>query len=184
MKVHWLRKKQSARGEYTGEEEFVSVFECERAGLQRLAILLTANSDSVRCCLIRALRECISTSSVSRQWALRWTRRVVIRNAISLVMSRGNESSANTGDDKDEGLITFSPDDSPGAIAGSESILDLPDFDRFVFVICILERYSVYDCALLLGRSLRDVVEARQRVDKQVRRIGELNGSSQRFAMH
>jgi len=183
MKVHWLRKKRSARGEYAGKEEFVNVFERERAGLQRLAILLTANSDAVKHCLIRAFRECISSSSVSRQWALSWTRRVVIRNAISLVISRGSESSLSTSDDKDEGFIAFSPDDSSGALAGSESILDLPEFDRLVFVICDLEHYSMYDCALLLGRSVRDIVEARQRVDKQVGNIGELNGSQQHFAM-
>jgi DNA-directed RNA polymerase specialized sigma24 family protein len=184
MKVHWLRKKQSARGEYAGKEEFVSVFECERAGLQRLAVLLTANSDAVKCCLVRAFRECISSSSVSKRWTLSWTRRVVIRNAISLVMSRGSESSVSGSDDKDDGFIAFSPDDTPCAIAGSESILDLPEFDRLVFVICDLEHYSIYDCALLLGRSLRDIVEARQRVDEQLGKIGELNGSPQHFAVH
>ena len=98
-------------------------------------------------------------------------------------MGPGGQSFVNTNDDADNGLIAFSPDDSLGAIAESESILDLPEFDRFVFVICVLERYSMLDCALLLGRSPREVNEARQRVGKQVAQIVELSNSSQRFAM-
>jgi hypothetical protein len=183
MKIDWFRRKQSERGEYAGKEVFVSVFNCERAGLQRLAILLTANSDAAKRCLMRAFEECISSSTVSRRWALSWTRRVVIRNAISLVMNPGIESSVDTSDHRDDAAIAFSRDDLPGAIAGSESILDLLEFDRFVFVICVLEQYSIYDCALLLGRSLREIVEARQRVGNRVEQHAGLNDISQRLAM-
>jgi hypothetical protein len=183
MKVHWFGKTKSERGEYACKEEFVSVFECERAGLQRLALLLTANSEAVKRCLIRAFRECTASSSVSKGWVLSWTRRSVIRNAIGLVMCPGGDSLVNANDDVDSRSIAFSQDDSPGAIAESKSILDLPELDRFVFVICVLERYSMHDCALLLGRSPRDISEARQRVGNQVRQINELSNISQHFAM-
>jgi DNA-directed RNA polymerase specialized sigma24 family protein len=183
MKVQWFSKTAGERGEYARKEEFVSVFECERVGLQRLALLLTANSETVKRCLIRAFRECIASSSVSKEWVLSWTRRMVIRNAISLVIDPECESFVNSSDDADNGLIEFSQDYSPGAIAESESILDLPELDRFVFVICVLERYSMYDCALLLGRSLRDIHEARQRVGNQVGQIREISDISQCFAM-
>jgi hypothetical protein len=93
---------------------------------------------------------------------------MVIRNAISLVMGPGGQSFVDTNDNADNGLIDFSLDDSLGAIAESESVLHLPEFDRFVFVICILERYSMHDCALLLGRPPRDINEARQRAGNQV----------------
>jgi DNA-directed RNA polymerase specialized sigma24 family protein len=183
MKVRWFGKTVSERSEYARKEEFASVFECERRGLQRLALLLTANSEAAKRCLIRAFRECIASSSVSRGWVLSWTRRMVIRNAINLVMGPGGESFVNTNDDADTGLVAFSPDDSLGLIAESESILDLPELDRFVFVICVLERYSMHDCALLLGRSPREVNEARQRVGNQVGQIDGLSNISQRFAM-
>jgi len=81
------------------------------------------------------------------------------------------------------GLPHSSPDDSLGAIAASESILDLPEFERFVLVICVLEHYSIHDCALLLGKSPRDIKEARQRVGNQVGQIDGLSNISQRFAM-
>jgi len=103
---------------------------------------------------------------------------MIIRNAISLVMGPGGQSLVNINDDADSGLIAFSLDGAPGTFVEPESILDLPELDRFVFVICVLERYSTYDCALLLGRSLRDVNEARQRVGNQIGQIDELSAFS------
>ena len=182
-RVNWFDKTVGERGEYARTQDFFSVFECERVGLQRLALMLTANSEVVRGCLIRAFRECISSNSVSKEWARSWTRRVVIRNAISLVMSPEAESFGNKSDDADNGLFAFSHDDSLSAIAECKWILNLPELDRFVFVICVIERYSMYDCALLLDRSLRDINEARQRVGNQVGQIIEVNDISQRFAM-
>lgn len=181
MKVRWFPKTVSERCEYARKDEFVSVFDRERAGLQRLALLLTANSEAAKRCLIRAFRECIASSSVSKEWILSWTRRMVIRNAISLVMGPGDQSFVNTNDDADNGLIAISPDDSLGAFAESESILDLPEFERFVFVICVLERYSIHDCALLLGKSPREVNAVRHRVGNQVGQNDEPGNSSQRF---
>jgi hypothetical protein len=55
------------------------------------------------------------------------------------------------------------------------AILSLPDFDRLVFVICVLERYSILDCALLLTRSPKDVNEARVRASNQVASFEERN---------
>jgi DNA-directed RNA polymerase specialized sigma24 family protein len=182
-KVRWFGKKVSERCEYARKEEFVGVFDCERVGLQRLAILLTANSEAAKRCLSRAFQECIASTSVSKEWVVSWTRRMVIRNAISLVMGPGGRSFVNTNDDADDGFVAFSPDDSLGVIAASGSILDLPEFERFVFVICVLERYSIHDCALLLGKSRRDINEARQRVGNQVGKIDGLSSISQRFAM-
>lgn len=183
-KVRWLgRQKTSNRGEYASKEVFVSVFECERVGLQRLALLLTANSEAARRCLIRAFRECIASSSVSAEWVLSWTRRMIIRNAIGIVMGSGGQSLSNTNDDTEDGLIAFSPDDWLSTIASSESILDLPDFERFVFIICVLEHYSIVDCALLLGKTPREVNEVRQRVGNQIGQIDELSNISQHFAM-
>jgi len=164
MRARWTGKSLSERCEYASKEEFGSAFERERASLQTLALMLTANSEAAKRCLIRAFRECIASSSVSKEWVLSWARRMVIRNAISLVMGSGGPSFVNTNDDADNGLIAFSPDIPLSAMATSESILDLPEFERFVFVICVLERYSIQDCALLLGKSPGEVNEVRGRL--------------------
>jgi len=149
-RARWFGKRVSERCEYASKEEVGSAFECERVNLQTLAISLTANSEAAKRCLIRAFRECIESSSVSKEWVLCWARRAVIRNAISLAMGPEGQSFINPNDDADNGLIAFLPNDSLSAIATSESILELPEFYRFVFVICVLERYSIHDCALLL----------------------------------
>jgi hypothetical protein len=181
-RVRWHKHETRARSEYACKEEFVKLFECERAGLQRLALLLTANSEAAKRCLSGAFRECIASSSVSKEWVLRWTRRMVIRNAINLVMGSEGESFDGVNVDADNEFVAFSLDDSWGAIAGSEWVLDIPGFDRLVFVICVLERYAMYDCALLLGRSPRIIKEARQRIANQLGQTDELSEMS-RFAM-
>ena len=177
-RTRWFGKRVRERCEYASKEEFDSVFECERVSLQTLALLLTANSEAAKQCLIRAFRECMTSCSVSKEWVLIWARRAVIRNAISLIMGSVGQSFVNT-NDADNGLIVFSPDDSLGAIATSESILDLPAFDRFVFVICVLERYSIQDCALLLGKSPAEVSEVRHRAGNRVGQIDLHSKSSQ-----
>jgi DNA-directed RNA polymerase specialized sigma24 family protein len=181
MKIRWFGKRVMERYEYASKEEFVGAFERERVGLQRLALMLTKNSETAKLCLIRAFRECVAGSSVSKGWILTWARRVVIRNAISLVTCPGHPSFVNTNDDADSGLIAFSPDDSLGAIAEFESIFGLPEFDRLVFVICVLEHYSIHDCALLLGKSPREINEVRYRVGDQVGQIDEFCNSSRHF---
>jgi DNA-directed RNA polymerase specialized sigma24 family protein len=178
MRVRQFGNVVRERCEYASKDEFASAFECERVSLQRLALLLTANKEAAKRCLILAFQECIASGSVFKGWVLNWTRRIIIRNAINLVVGRGGQSFVETKCDADNGLSAFPQDDSLGALAASGAILDLPELDRFVFVICVLERYSMHDCALLLGRSPRDINEARQRAGSLVGQIDELDYSS------
>lgn len=171
MNSHWFGRTLSERDEYAGKEEFVSLFERERANLWRLAWLLTANSEAAKQCVLRAFRECTASSSVSKDWILTWTRRVVVRNAIRLVMGIDGQSFVNTNDNANDGSIASVPNDWLKEIVEVGSIVDLPQLDRFVFVLCILERYSNQDCALLLGRSLREIIEAQKRVEEPARQM-------------
>lgn len=98
MKVHWFGRKLSERHEYARIEEFVSLFERERASLRRLALLFTANSEAAKQCMIGAIRECIVNSSVFKEWVLTWTRRMVLRNAIRIVMVTEGQSFVDTND--------------------------------------------------------------------------------------
>ena len=181
-KARWFGWTVSGRREYASKEEFARVFECELESLQRLAVLLTADSEAARRCLILAFQECIASSSVSKEWVLAWARRVIIRNAISLVMGFGGHSFVDTNADAEDGSISFSVDNLPGGFAEPDSILELPQLDRFVFVICVLERYSIHDCALLLSRSPREIYGVRHRVGIQVEQIDEPGNNSKRIA--
>lgn len=177
-RLRWFDKRESDGGRYASKEEFVRLFESERRALQRLALLLTANSEASERCLVLALRECIANSSVSKDWALTWARRVVIRNAINLIASPGEQPFTELNGNAERGEDVFSEDGSPSPMPNPQPILALPDLDRFVFVICILERHSIHDCALLLGRSLRDINEARQRATDQMKQVYESNNDS------
>jgi DNA-directed RNA polymerase specialized sigma24 family protein len=52
-----------------------------------------------------------------------------------------------------------------------ECVLELPVFDRFVFVMSVLEGYSDRDCALLLLCSCADVEAARIRAFQQISKV-------------
>jgi hypothetical protein len=43
------------------------------------------------------------------------------------------------------------------------ALLQLEPFERFVYVMSVLERYSDLDCSVLLGCARRDVIAARMR---------------------
>ena len=44
-----------------------------------------------------------------------------------------------------------------------DAVTQLVPLERFVFVMSILERYSIWDCSLMLGCSMKKVVQARMR---------------------
>jgi hypothetical protein len=56
----------------------------------------------------------------------------------------------------------------PGGHFEIDAVLRLADFDRFVFVMSVLEHYSEHDCVLLLGCSAGDIREGRTRALKEV----------------
>src|SRR5262249_44419983 len=99
-------------------------------------------------------------------WARSWSRRVVIKSGIRLISPRPGAA------------------DSPTAIRQQEKprsqaevvlvgLTKLPPFDRFVFVMSVLEGYADRDCATLLGCSLTDVEAARLRALQQISRAIE-----------
>jgi len=56
----------------------------------------------------------------------------------------------------------------PGTHFEIDAVLRLADFDRFVFVMSVLEHYSEHDCGLLLGCSARDILEGRTHALKEL----------------
>jgi hypothetical protein len=160
---------------YATKDDFQRLFAREMIDLIRLSLHLTADAEKAEICLILAMRECLANSAVSKEWALIWARRKVVCNAIRLIL--GTEDATPNDIDSETG-----PDSHlhPGeyrieALRDSLAILALPDFDRLVFVICVLERYSIMDCALLLKSSPKDVNDARVRAVYQVVTAEERN---------
>src|SRR5580698_3132101 len=164
MKIPRFNKALSEGGKYARREDFVNAFECERAGLRRLALLLTGKAEMVDRCLVHAFRDCIANDSVCKNWTLTWSRRMVIRNAISIIVNTDNGPGGNASDAEDIGFLSLPPENLDDLILEPASTFHLPALDRCVFAICFVERYSICDCALLLGRSVREINETLHRL--------------------
>jgi len=108
-----------------------------------------------------ALTDCRLNGSVSTDWMLQWARRMIVRNAIHLVPPPAKTSATQNHEQRHDDsrsikVATALPADIP-------SILKMPDFERLVFVITVLEHISLQDCALLMGRWPKEVSDAQGR---------------------
>jgi len=150
-------------------EDFQQLFAKEMTDLFGLSFRLTADAGKAESCLILATRECLDNSfSVSKKWARNWVRRAVIRNAIRQVLDKEKTLCHGVRRDMEPEFHLQPSEYRIEDLQESLAVLDLPDLDRLVFVICVLERYSILDCALLMRRSPNDVNDARVRATNQV----------------
>lgn len=163
---------------YATSTEFCRVYAENMNSMQLLSFLLTADLTKAEECFICGSEDCGKGGYVFREWARSWARRMIIRNAIRLLAPRADYSA-----------LTPMPSDAVNckfgrtqeADAAIASILGLGDFERFVFVMSALERYSDQDCCVLLGCSRQDVREARERA---LQHVAEYVGSSRYGFQH
>lgn len=149
LKNKYERQERSL--EHATRGDFEKIFRDDMSALHLLALLLTADHAKAEECFVAGLEESIQGNAVFRQWARAWSKRVIIRNAIQMLSPvPGQPSSAPTlqaaGSERDR-LMSV--------------VWELPPFERFVFVISVLEGHSVSDSASLLGCSVTDLTRAR-----------------------
>jgi len=168
LQFHSNQFKSIEEETYATTDDFQRLFAREMTDLFRLSLQLTADAEKAESCLIFAMRECFANSTVSKGWALIWARRTLVRNAIRLVLGTENAIPYNVYSEAGPDFHLQPSEFRIEALRDSLAILTLPDFDRLAFVICVLERYSILDCALLLKRSPKDVNNARVRAINQV----------------
>jgi hypothetical protein len=144
--------------QYATREEFLKIFDEDMNGLYQLSFLLTGDHHKAECCFVAGIDDCAKENRVFREWARAWARRVIVGKAIRELNPRRNDSNSSS-----LPSVFSHNQQSSGAIGhfDVETVLRLPDFERFVFVLCVLERYRQHECALLLGCSASDVREAR-----------------------
>ncbi len=162
------RSQAGTNDGYSAVDDFQELFESEMRDLYRLAFLMIADGRKAEECLIAALDDCISGTSVPKKWVGSWARRVVIRNAIRIAAEPEEGTSIVTSDSGTISIDGESQEIPADAFAEFAPVLSLKAFERVVFVLCILERYRILDCALLLGRSQQDVLEAQSQAVEQV----------------
>jgi DNA-directed RNA polymerase specialized sigma24 family protein len=154
-----MRVANREANKYAGTEVFSQVFSDNRDVLHRLALLLTGDQEKAEQCFVAGLEDSVNTNRVFKEWARSWAKRAIIENAISILKpSPGQHAAPSPEEVAQSGVRLPSVPDRDPAIS---SVLALDAFERFVFVITVLEKHSEHECALLLNSPLRDVRNAR-----------------------
>lgn len=162
IKSHRVRINEKSL--YATAKDFEQLFAQEITDLLRLSLHLTADAEKAESCLILAMRDCLFRSVVLRARMGSWARRMVIRHAVHLSWGTPHDIVEDSAFE-----FQLQPSDYPlEELRESVTILTLPDLDRLAFVICVLERYSILDCALLLRKTPQEVHEAILRAVAQV----------------
>jgi hypothetical protein len=127
----------------------------EMHSLYRLSFLLTADLDKAKQCFVSGMGECEEEIGVFVAWAQASARRTILKRAIRIIMPAPEHA-----DDSSFALL------KGAAVYGKtnlfDAILALNAFERFVYVMSVLERQSDDDCSALLRCSRRDVIIARE----------------------
>ena len=154
---------------YATGGDFCRIFKKDMNRLYRLLFLLTGNHTIAVKCFVGGLDESGQSSPVFKEWAESWARRTIIRKAIQMIQPRPTGSgTTSTASEPSVGHATTELPESAG-------IVELPAFERFVFVMSVLERYSDQECSLLLECARADVSAARTRALRQFGRSAELH---------
>jgi hypothetical protein len=139
---------------YPTVTDFLSTFNEEMRSLYLLSFLLTADHDKAERCLVSAMGECVEGIGVFMDWARSWTREAVVKHAIQMI----KPTSEHTDYVSFTSLKRSATQLESNPFAG---ILSLDAFERFIFVMTILEERSDEECAILLRCSRGDVMMAR-----------------------
>jgi hypothetical protein len=145
----------NGKNQYATREDFRTIFDEDLNCLYQLSFLLTADHQKAERCFVASIEDCANENRVFKAWARAWTKRVVVENAIRDLKprpSRSNSCSLPSRRNQKSG--------SPTGHFTADTLLRLADFERVVFVLCVLERYRENYCTLLLGCSASQVRKA------------------------
>ena len=157
---------------YASSTDFRQIFHEDMKGLYLLSFLLTADREKAEQCFVSGLEDAVNGNPVFKEWARSWARRAIIQNAVRVInprpVERSEHSSPVSVDSNGKTLAT-------GQQVEIAAVLGLEPFERFAYVMTVLERYSDQDCSLLLGCARRDVLAARTRALQQIGSVIELH---------
>lgn len=165
--------------EYASSDDFQQIFEEDMNDLYLLSFLLTADREKAEQCFVSGLEDAVEGNRVFKEWARSWARRTIIQNAVRAINPKSLEVSSRQSDAPRNIDNTMLPAQPVEIIA----VLKLRPFERFVYVMSVLERYSDQHCSVLLGCARWEVQAARIRALQQIsngmdRRSDQANASS------
>jgi hypothetical protein len=139
---------------YAAGTDFWNILTDEMHSLYLLSFLLTADLDKAGQCFASGMGECEEEIGVFMAWAQARARRTILNHAIWMIkpapeLAEDFSSALRKGSTTTERIKLF------------DAILGLNTFERFVYVMSVLEKQSDDDCSTLLRCSRRDVIIAR-----------------------
>lgn len=145
-------------------QDFCAVFREEVEALYVLSLLITGEHEKAERSFLAAFADCLQTVHVLREWAGFWAKRTTIQCAIRILRPHLGVPNSPIQNDVPRTIFQMSTLREPNL----EQILELPDLERLVLVLTVLEGYSERDCARLIGCSLQQILSARSRVLEQI----------------
>ncbi|HZE25528.1 MAG TPA: hypothetical protein VE054_16145 [Blattabacteriaceae bacterium] len=139
--------------EYASCKDFQQIFNEDMVGLHRLAFLLTGDHAAAEQCFVAGLEASIHGNPVFRQWARAWSKRAIIQSAIEAIAPVPTRHGAIL--EAAEAQWSGNDAESIAVVASWEP------FERFVFVMAVLEGYGLRECAALLACPVQDVIAAK-----------------------
>jgi DNA-directed RNA polymerase specialized sigma24 family protein len=151
-------------GEIGNSVDFCQLFSGEIDSLYTLALLLTRDYELAEKCVLAGLERCLSGKPMPAKSAQAWSRWSVISEAAKVISKRAaSVQSSNRLDVTDNPLML--------------ATIGLPVRERFAFVVTVLERYSVKECAALLSCRSREIIKARVRAMQAIADLQPLSSS-------
>jgi hypothetical protein len=120
-----------------------------------LAFLLTADNNMAEQCFVGGLGECVDQTHVSAERARSWARRSIVEDAIRIIRPVPEKS-------KNGCFVDVESPTTVGARNPFAIVVSLRAFERFVFVLSVLEGQSDEDCQSLLRCTRQELVMARK----------------------
>ncbi len=149
---------------YATSEDFRHSFLDDMDSLYQLSLLLMADHEKAEQCFLASFEDSLESKSVFRDCVRSWARRAVIKNAIRILQPQAWQSDSSSA----PAVLQSDTEIDDAAQSRLDSLLALGDFQRFAFVMSVLEHYSDQECAVLLACSRIDVRDARIRALEQL----------------
>jgi DNA-directed RNA polymerase specialized sigma24 family protein len=159
-----FRRNESQRAreratEYATCKDFRQIFTEDMAGLHLLAYLLTADMARAEQCFVAGLDDSIRGNQVFKQWARAWSKRAIIQNAVKIMKPAVGQRAAAEEKTARSAQSGTAPESPLVAL-----VMQWSPFERFVFVMSVLEGYSVRECSAMLSCRDQDVIATKSQV--------------------
>jgi len=150
---------------YATGSDFCRIFKEDLKSLYSLSLVLAADHETAERLFVSGLDDCSAGNPVFKEWARSWARRTIIKNAVRLIAPgpASNGVSNTVGSSDTNGAWPELP-------AEISALLSLSAFERFAFILSVLEGYSDQDSALLLGCTRQALIAARVRAEQEIAR--------------